>query len=439
MPPPTPGRELVERPPESLNEKRRLLLLVRTGLSLAIAYLLIFSTDSEELPLAHLTFVVVYLGSNLLIALAPSRILQSATFDASLVLIDTAATSFALYLIPEANTDVFVFYFVIVLLASISDRLSISVLAPVVTSLAYLAFLLARYGVAEVMRPGVLLRLPFFLLVGAFYGFFVDRVRRGQIAAAAAAERAQARTEFLSLITHDLKQPLWVADRTAAELYERVANRSGEERALAARIIVNLRRMEALTLNFLELSRIESRGVQIFPQKGDVNLVVEDLVDSYRPALELKGQRLNLELDPSISDAWIDAAQLQRALANLCDNAVKFTQEGGQVVCRTAAAGDVIEITVGDSGPGIGAERGAELFSHFQVGDHVAGRRSTGLGLYIAHAIVVAHGGEIALEEGHERGAWFRIRLPAGKPEAADAALPTRESIVLDAQPSLTT
>ncbi len=68
--------------------------------------------------------------------------------------------SFSLLLIPDANTDVFVFYFTIILLASISDRLMLSLLAPIVTSGAYLAFLLARYGVHEVLQPAILLRLP---------------------------------------------------------------------------------------------------------------------------------------------------------------------------------------------------------------------------------------------------------------------------------------
>ena len=76
-------------------------------------------------------------------------------------------------------------------------------------------------------------------------------------------------------------------------------------------------------------------------------------------------------------------------------------------------------VTIGDSGPGISPERSATLFARFQDGVDAAGRRSTGLGLYIAHALVESLGGEITLDGNQPRGAWFRIRLPAARDEAA--------------------
>src|SRR5262249_48283389 len=156
---------------------------------------------------------------NIIIALMPARILAKAGFDVGLIIADTVLISCALLLIPDGNTDVFIFYFSIILLASISDRLLLSLLAPVVTSVAYVAFLLTRHALSDVLQPAILLRVPFFLLTGAFYGFFVDRVRRGQTAVVAARQRAQARTELLSMITHDLKQPLWVATQSASLLF----------------------------------------------------------------------------------------------------------------------------------------------------------------------------------------------------------------------------
>jgi signal transduction histidine kinase len=409
----------------SQTEKRRLLLLVRTGLTLAIGYLLIFSSESKQLPLSHLSFVVLYLGSNILIALLPARVLATATFDVALVLADTAATSFALLLIPETNTDVFVFYFAIVLLASISDRATISLMAPVVTSIAYFAFLIARHGMAEVMQPAILLRVPFFLLAGAFYGFFVDRVRRGQIATAAAQQREAARTEFLSLITHDLKQPLWVAQQSAAMLYDQLDRGDDGARALTAQVMVSLRRMEALTLNFLDLGGIESRGIKLFPQRASLNAVVEDLIESYGPAFELEQLRLEVELDQHIGTTSFDPLQLQRALANLVDNAVKFTPEGGTITIRTSAQAGSLRIVVGDSGPGIPAERVATLFTGFQTGRDTTGRRSTGLGLYITAAIVAAHGGTIEIDRERRDGTWFTIELPL---RTAEETAPEAES-----------
>jgi signal transduction histidine kinase len=407
---------------ETLPEKRRLLVLVRTGLTLAIGYLLIFSSPSSSPPAALLTFVVCYLASNIVVAVLPLTVLGTAGFDLGLILFDTAAISGALLLIPDANTDVFIFYFAIILLASISDRLVLSLLAPIVTSGAYLAFLLARNGVHEVMQPAILLRLPFFLLTGIFYGFFVDRVRCGQLAVTAAKQRAHARTELLSMITHDLKQPLWVAAQSATLLYDQLGQAAPSTRELAAQVIVSLKRMESLTLNFLDLDRLDARGLHVTPRRISLNRIVQDLVDTYRPSLDLKGLRACVELAPGLPAAWVDPLQTERCLANLLDNAIKYTPAGGTVTCRTGCAGDAVTVTIGDSGPGISPARDATLFARFQDGTDAVGRRSTGLGLHIAHALVAALGGEIVLDREQPQGAWFRIRLPIARAEAEPTA-----------------
>jgi len=401
---------------QSARDKRRLLLLVRTGLTLGIGYLLLFSAEGTGARWWYLLFVILYLASNVVVATLPARVLSWAAFDVGLVLVDTAMTSFALYLIPQTDADVFVFYFAIIFLASVSDRLLLNVLVPVGASMAYLFYLVSRHDPSVLLRPAVLLRVPFFLLAGAFYGFLVDRFRRDRAAAVAAAQRAQGRMEYLSVITHDLKQPLWLAQQAAGRLYDQLNGRV-DEHTLIAQVMVNLHRMQELAVNFLEFNRIESRGVRVVQRSAPLNQVLEDLVDAARPALDLKHLQVDLELATDLPAAFIDPPQLERALANLVDNAVKFTPEGGTIVCRTAAEAGWITVTIGDSGPGIGPERVATLFTRFQQGADAAGRRSTGLGLYIARAIIVAHGGEIALDTSQPCGAWFVIRLPVAHAE----------------------
>ena len=410
--------------PGAQTEKRRLLVLVRTGLTLAIGYLLIFSSPDATPRPALIAFVVLYLASNIVVALMPSRMLAKAGFDVGLILADTAAISFALSLIPEANTDVFVFYFTIILLASITDRTALSLLSPLITSGAYLAFLLARYGVQEVMQPQILLRLPFFLLTGTFYGFFVDRVRRGQVAVAAAKQRAAARTELLAMITHDLKQPLWVATESATMLHDRLARDGNGARELAAQVMVSLRRMESLTLNFLDLGKLETRGLCALPQRTSLARIVDDLLDAAAPACELKGVQLDRVAAPPLPLAWIDPLQAERCLGNLLDNAIKYTPAGGTVTVRTAHDGDALAVTIGDDGPGITVEHEARLFESFQAGASSGGRRSTGLGLHIADALAKAMDGSVALDRSHPTGAWFVVRLPIAA-ERVEAAEPT--------------
>lgn len=394
-------------------EKRRLLVLVRTGLTLAIGYLLIFSSNHATPP-GLIAFVVLYIASNIIIALLPASWLSRAGFDVGLILADTAAISFSLLLIPDANTDVFVFYFTIILLASISDRLMLSLLAPIVTSGAYLAFLLARHGVEDVLQPAILLRLPFFLLTGTFYGFFVDRVRRGQVAVAAARQRAQARTELLSHITHDLKQPLWVASQSAAMLYDQLAREAPPAtRELAAQVVANLRRMEALTLNFLDLSKLETRGLTAVPRSIAVARFLADVTAGYASALALKHLQLRVAVPADLPAARLDPLQAERCLGNLLDNAIKYTPAGGTISVEAAVEAGGIAIRIADSGPGVNAESERTLFSRFQDGHDAGNRRSTGLGLHIARALAEAMGGDLTLERNRRAGACFRFWTPA--------------------------
>src|SRR5262249_20218793 len=158
------------------------------------------------------------------------------------------------------------------------------------------------------------------------------------------------------------------------------------------------RRMESLAHNFLELDRIELKGVKVLPRAASLNRVVDDLVSTYQPAFELRGLHLVLELDPALPAVWIDPAQIDRALSNLLDNAVKYCGDGGQIVCRTAADANTAVLTIGDDGPGISPDKAHTLFTRFQNGTDAAGRHSTGLGLYISSAIIEAHGGGIALD-----------------------------------------
>ncbi len=404
-----------------------MLTLVRTGLTLGVGYLLVFSTPSPS-P-AVMLFAIGYIASNLGIAYLPSRWFGRVALDVVLVLVDTAAISAALLLAPHIGADIFVFYFTVVLLASISDRRWLNLGAPIITTAAYLGFLVTRLGVEGILQPAILLRLPFLLLTGAFYGFLVERVRQRERASVAARQRAQARTELLSTITHDLKQPLWLASQAATMLYAELPSALGAPRTCAAQVILNLKRMETLALNFLDLAQLEAHGLRVHPRSVALERIVQDLVELCRPALELKQLCVHLELASALPAAWIDPLQTERCLVNLLDNAIKYTPAGGVVTIAVLVDGDHLVAVVGDSGPGIAPERVATLFARFQEGTDAAGRGSTGLGLFIAHALAAAMGGKLSLDQTQAAGAWFRLHLPIAQPSddrAASAAATVR-------------
>jgi signal transduction histidine kinase len=408
----------------ALKQKRRLLLIVRLGLSLGVAYLLLFSQGLANAQSFNLTLSAAYLLSNVVIALLPLRLFKSTAFHTAMLLVDTAAISAALFVLPQTGADVYIFYFAIILLAATSDRIIISLLAPVFVSVAYVVYLVARYDVSALTQPALLLRIPFFLLTGAFYGFFVDRTRRGQAIARQATEREKARTEFLSLVTHDLKQPLWVAQQCAGLLYEKLGRRAPDERPLIAQVMVNIRRMESLTLNFLEFARLEGGSVKVVQRAASINQVIADMFDTARPAFELKRLTVRLDLDRNVPLAWMDPLQIERVLTNLLDNAIKYTPEEGLIFAQTSVENGRVTIRMGDSGPGIAADAVPGLFSRFQSGTDTDQRKSTGLGLYIAHAIMLAHDGDLAYDTERQPGAWFVARLPIATAEQKKARVP---------------
>ena len=103
---------------------------------------------------------------------------------------------------------------------------------------------------------------------------------------------------------------------------------------------------------------------------------------------------------------------LQRMVANLIDNAIKYTPEGGRVHVGIRADGGSCEMTVENTGPGIPREDQAKVFQRFFRGDQSRSQGGAGLGLSLVYAIVTAHGGSINLESLPARYTRFRIRLP---------------------------
>jgi len=228
-----------------LREKRRLLLLVRTALTVGVAALVLYGNRNPA-PW-QIALALGFMASNAIVGLLPAWLIATTAFDAGVVLIDTAVTSFAMYAAPQGGTDVLLLYFAIILMASIGDRLVLNVLACAVTSLAYFGYMLGHGEAAEVFAAPMLIRFPFLLIVGAFYGFFVDRARRARAAAQHAAARQRARTEFLANLTADIQGPLELAQKSGRALRERFRSSPEDEpRKLMDQILVNLRTVSDL-------------------------------------------------------------------------------------------------------------------------------------------------------------------------------------------------
>ena len=140
----------------------------------------------------------------------------------------------------------------------------------------------------------------------------------------------------------------------------------------------------------------------------------------------LAGRPVRVLLPEDLPLVHIDAVLIERVLANLLENAAKYTPAGSAIDIGARAAGEAIELWVDDHGPGLPKGREEELFKKFERGQKESATPGVGLGLAICRAIAQAHGGSITggnrtATEGDSGGARFTLRLPRGEPPPAPA------------------
>ena len=227
-------------------------------------------------------------------------------------------------------------------------------------------------------------------------------------------ESDQRKSEFLAVLSHELRNPL-APIRTSLHLLERAP--PGSEQIHRAWEV--LRRQTAhltrLVDDLLDVTRI-SRG-KIALQRGRVDLreVVHKTSDDLRPVFE--GSRLELRVELPAGPAWVDAdaTRLAQVLGNLLQNALKFTPGGGVVAVRLEGGGGVATLSVRDTGAGIEPDQVERIFEPFVQGAQGLARSKggLGLGLSLVKGLVEQHGGSVrAQSQGPGRGAEFVITLP---------------------------
>lgn len=218
---------------------------------------------------------------------------------------------------------------------------------------------------------------------------------------------------FAADVAHELKNPL-ASLRSAVEVLEQV-----EQPHLRAQLLAVIRddvaRIDRLITDIADASRLDAELSRTGFQAVDLARLCSGLVQAYGVAGLPRGVGLALAPVPARLPAIEgDAARLAQVLRNLIDNAISFSPDAGQVTIAMAAAGDRVEVTVADQGPGVPAANRSDIFRRFyseRPGHEDFGRHS-GLGLSIAAAIVAAHGGSIGVEDAPGGGALFRLGLP---------------------------
>lgn len=228
-------------------------------------------------------------------------------------------------------------------------------------------------------------------------------------------ELARERQEFLAMLTHDIKNPLGVV-LGFAELLGEVGPLNDEQQDLAARIAANAGTVLGLVANYLHLTQIESGQLSIVRKPVDLATLIAGVTQQFRAAAARDGVTIDTVLDEGLGVLAADPVALERVVTNLVHNALRFTPTGGRVTVRARRAPENVVLEVRDTGGGIAAE---ELDGVFQLSHRGLTRRARegmGLGLFVARALVTAHGGHVGLESTPGEGTTATVVLPTGAP-----------------------
>jgi two-component system sensor histidine kinase KdpD len=213
-----------------------------------------------------------------------------------------------------------------------------------------------------------------------------------------------AKTAILHAVSHDLRSPL-TAIRAASEgLESPKLDLDERDRAeLLETIRLETSRLERLVGNLLDLSRLEAGAAQPQPELWPV----DELISQALEALGADAERVVVRHLTETPPVRVDAGQLERALANVLENALRLSSPTDEVTVTVSARGADVFVRVDDRGPGLAADELDRIFEPFE------GRRGTGLGLAIARGFAEANGSRLWAEPRPGSGASFVFALPA--------------------------
>ncbi|MGN6527423.1 MAG: DUF4118 domain-containing protein [Burkholderiaceae bacterium] len=234
-------------------------------------------------------------------------------------------------------------------------------------------------------------------------------------------ESERLRNTLLGAISHDLRTPLAALAGLADALRLTAPPLAPAHAEIAASLREAAVRMNALVNNLLDMARLES-GLESGRLALDLQWQpLEEVVGSAlrgAGALAAGGHPVRVQLPAGLPLLRFDAVLVERVLANLLENAAKYTPAGSAVEIGAAIAGEAVEVWVADAGPGLPPGREALIFEKFERGRRESATPGVGLGLAICGAIVGAHGGAIRAENRPGGGARFVFTLPRGEPPA---------------------
>jgi signal transduction histidine kinase len=247
------------------------------------------------------------------------------------------------------------------------------------------------------------------------------RARRRQYAMR---EVDQRKDEFLAMLGHELRNPL-APIRAASDLL-RIPNLERDKIQQTSEIISRqVKHMTGLIDDLLDLSRVSRGLVTLDESLLDARQVVTAAVEQVRPLVDTRRHRVTLQLPHEAAFVHGDQKRLVQIVANVLNNAAKYTPEGGDIVVALQADADTVRYTVSDNGIGMAPQMIAHVFDMFAQAERSSDRSQGGLGIGLAlvRNLVALHGGRVeAFSEGIGKGSSFTVAFPRAAEPGRDGA-----------------
>ena len=267
-------------------------------------------------------------------------------------------------------------------------------------------------------------------LIGIFLGYYVavpyrlireykkrwDYQRKNELLV----QVEELKTNFLSLVTHDLKTPVARIQGLAEVLLRKASERLiDRDKETLHHIISSTDELNRFISSILELTKVESNNIHLTLESKDVNQLIEKAVEGFKAQARAGQLRITTKLEP-LFPIKVDPTLMSKILNNLIDNALKYSPKNSEVFIESKESGDWVEISITDQGIGMTEAERSSLFTRFYraKNDTTTQITGTGLGLYLTKYFIEAHSGRVEVESEQGKGSTFRIFLPVNNVSA---------------------